>query len=187
MARVKVCRLCDAHNGPDELFCTDCGSSLADVRAVHAGEAERLKAAVEADASAAGGAGVAGGDEQRQPAAAVQSPPAAGGHTVRDPSAASCTLLFPWGRVPVPGQLGIGRESGFSPINRQLDTYPTVSRRHAVISVAHGQWAVRDLGSTNGTYLNEARLPTGETRPIGNGDRVGFSRGLQVVVEIAAA
>ena len=167
MARVKLCRLCGTRNGPDGLFCSDCGSSLADVRALHADEVERLTA--EADASVVGGADVAGGEAQHPPAAT-----------------ASCTLQFPWGRVPVPGRLGIGRETGFSPINRQLDTYPTVSRRHAVISLAQGRWAVRDMGSTNGTFVNGARLDRGETRPIGNGDRVGFSRGLQADVEIAA-
>ena len=173
MARVKICRLCDAHNEPDELFCADCGTSLADVRAVDAAELERLAAQEEATNDA--------------PQPVGDSPPpaaAAGAHTVRDQGAAPCTLLFPWGSVPIAGEFGIGREAGFSSICQQLDAYATVSRQHALVAVAADGWTVRDLGSTNGTYVNGARLAQGETRPIANGDQIGFSRGLQVEVQI---
>ena len=197
MARVKVCRLCGHHNGPDELFCAaaGCGTSLADVSAVDRSEIERMAAEAEAEAADGGGvesggveSGVAGsgavetgGPEGRQPGAGMT------GHTMRDVQAAPCALMFPWGRVPVAGQMGVGREAGFSPVSGQLDAFPTVSRRHAVVGAPQGQWTVRDLGSTNGTYVNGTRLAPGETRPIQNGDQVGFSQGLQVRVEIAAA
>ena len=185
MARVKVCRLCGGQNGPDELFCTaaDCGASLADVAVVDSSEIEGRTAAGGAadDSPTDDGAGDGGGEGRR-------SPPIAGGHTVRDgqPSQA-CALVFPWGRVPVAGQLGIGREAGFSAISGRLDGFPTVSRRHAVVSAAQDRWTVRDLGSTNGTWVNGARLAEGETRAIHDGDRIGFSQGLQVQVDIAAA
>ena len=168
MARVKVCRLCDTHNAPDELFCTNCGTSLADVRAVDAAELER-PAAEAAHAT---------------PQPSGDPAPAAGAHTVRDQGAAPCTLLFPWGSVPIVGELGIGREAGFSSVSQQLDAYATVSRQHALVAVTADGWTVRDLGSTNGTYVNGARLAQGETRPIANGDQVGFSHGLQVEVQI---
>ena len=214
MARVKVCRLCGRHNEPDELFCADdaCGTSLADVSAVDSAEIERKEAErreaegerseaerreVEGEAVAGAGAGFGAGGQE---SGAVESSgvegrqedqaSGAGGYTMREgrtAQAASCTLVFPWGRVPVAGQLGIGREAGFSTISGQLDAFPTVSRRHAVVGSAQGQWVVRDIGSTNGTYVNGTRLAEGETRPIYNGDQVGFSRGLQVTVEIAAA
>jgi HD-GYP domain-containing protein (c-di-GMP phosphodiesterase class II) len=38
----------------------------------------------------------------------------------------------------------------------------SVSRRHAELRHTPGGWRVRDLGSTNGTYLNGARLGAGE-------------------------
>ena len=186
MARVKVCRLCGKHNEPDELFCVDdaCGTSLADVSAVDTSELERLAAEAEAaEAEAAESGDVGGGVE-------VQQNQAVGGQTTREGQVAQappCALVFPWGQVPVAGQLGVGREAGFSPISGQLDAFPTVSRQHAIVGVAQGQWTVRDLGSTNGTYVNGTRLAEGETRAIQNGDQVGFSRGLQVRVEIAAA
>lgn len=45
---------------------------------------------------------------------------------------------------------------------------PTVSSHHARFSRVAGGWTVRDLGSTNGSYLNDRRL-RGEA-PIGVGD-----------------
>ncbi len=33
-----------------------------------------------------------------------------------------------------------------------------VSRQHAVMRCSAGQWTIEDMGSTNGTYLNESRL-----------------------------
>ena len=216
MARVKVCRLCGRQNEPDELFCeaADCGVSLADVSVV---DSSAVAAGAAGDGAAGGGgpdggapsgggtapggglpAGggsgpgpgpVAGGPGPGSVADGPAPRPVADGRTVRDglDQAPPCALLFPWGRVPVAAELRIGREAEFSPISQRLDAFSTVSRRHAVVGAARGRWTVRDLGSTNGTFVNSARLAEGETRAIENGDRVNFSQGLQVQVEIAAA
>jgi diguanylate cyclase (GGDEF)-like protein len=50
---------------------------------------------------------------------------------------------------------------------------PNVSRRHARIAPAEGGHAVEDLGSTNGTFVNDE--PVGGIRTLGDGDylRVG--------------
>lgn len=183
MARVKICNLCGEHNTPDELFCvgTDCGTSLADLSVVDSSWIQRATA----DDAIPENVDLETDGQGRQ-----NQTPIALAHTVRDidvGQAASCALVFPWGRVPVVGQFGVGREAGFSPISGQLGSFTTVSRRHAVVGAAQGQWLVRDLGSTNGTYLNGERLAEDESRAIGNGDRVGFSRSLQVEVEIPAA
>ena len=182
MARVKVCRLCGRHNEPDELFCVaaDCGVSLADVNVVDSGT---VQGPAEGCAAGEDGPGESAGGRP-DPA------PDAGHRTVRDlgpDQAAACALVFPWGRVPVAGELGIGREAGFSPVSGRLDAFQTVSRRHAVVAAARGEWTVRDLSSTNGTFVNGARLAAGETRALHDGDRVGFSQGLQVQVEIGAS
>ncbi len=47
---------------------------------------------------------------------------------------------------------------------------PSVSRVHAVISRSGEQFVIQDLGSTNGTYLNGARLL--EPRALCEGDSV---------------
>lgn len=50
-----------------------------------------------------------------------------------------------------------------------------ISRKHAAIEVRRGAYLLRDTGSTNGTFLNGARL---QTRPIEIRDRdvIGFGR-----------
>jgi pSer/pThr/pTyr-binding forkhead associated (FHA) protein len=49
----------------------------------------------------------------------------------------------------------------------------TVSRRHAELRAVDGRMAVRDLGSSNGTSINGARVATGELSP---GDTVSFGK-----------
>ncbi len=48
---------------------------------------------------------------------------------------------------------------------------PSVSRAHAVVQIRAGEAIVRDLGSTNGTYLNGKRIETGTLR---DGDELRF-------------
>ena len=86
---------------------------------------------------------------------------------------------------PVGGRVVIGRfheETG--PVDVDLSHLPEstyVSRRHAEIyQDASGQWFVKDLGSTNGTYLLSSetgqfqKLPPHQPIPIKDGDEVAF-------------
>ena len=41
----------------------------------------------------------------------------------------------------------------------------TVSRRHAELRVVDGRWMLRDLGSSNGTYVNGRRVMEAEVAP----------------------
>ncbi|MBI2758427.1 MAG: FHA domain-containing protein [Chloroflexi bacterium] len=58
----------------------------------------------------------------------------------------------------------------------------TVSARHAKLNYHHGQWWVEDIGSTNGTTLNDEKLTiatvlaTGDEIQCGNA-RVSINRG----------
>jgi pSer/pThr/pTyr-binding forkhead associated (FHA) protein len=47
-----------------------------------------------------------------------------------------------------------------------------VSRRHCVIAVVRGDVVIRDLGSTNGTWINGRRVDAGWIRP---GDEVSIA------------
>jgi predicted component of type VI protein secretion system len=51
---------------------------------------------------------------------------------------------------------------------------PTISRRHAEIVAENGTLNIRDLGSSNGTYINDEGKPltAGQSRTVGDGDRV---------------
>lgn len=79
--------------------------------------------------------------------------------------------------LPAP-QVRIGRKStskGTDPEIDLADADPGVSHSHALLTLSvDGVWLVSDLGSTNGTYLNDEPKPltAGQTRSVGNGDRV---------------
>jgi pSer/pThr/pTyr-binding forkhead associated (FHA) protein len=51
---------------------------------------------------------------------------------------------------------------------------PTVSRKHAKITVSDGGIALEDLGSSNGSFVDGARVPSGETASLRNGAEIVF-------------
>jgi hypothetical protein len=82
-------------------------------------------------------------------------------------------------RVTLPSpQARIGRRSASKGTNPEIDladTDPGTSHSHALLTLSvDGTWLVSDLGSTNGTYLNDEQRPltAGETRPLKDGDEV---------------
>src|SRR4051812_39406285 len=77
-------------------------------------------------------------------------------------------------QVPLESVVDIGREASL-PIHLEDDAQ--VSRRHARFTAQGGQAVVEDLGSTNGTYLNDQ--PIHSPRPLRPGDKVRV--GLTVV------
>ncbi|MCU7730052.1 FHA domain-containing protein [Actinoplanes sp. KI2] len=103
---------------------------------------------------------------------------------LRGRATAGTALRFEWGPVPVPPgrPLVVGREQ--SPIADRIDParYGNVSRRHAEISSDGTSLTVTDLGSMNGTFLNDERLPAGRATPLKTGDRVRFAARLEATV-----
>lgn len=53
---------------------------------------------------------------------------------------------------------------------------PWVSGEHALLSWDGEAWTVRDLASSNGTFVDGVRVPPGGTVRLGRGERVGFGR-----------
>jgi predicted component of type VI protein secretion system len=70
-------------------------------------------------------------------------------------------------QVPLDNVVDVGREPSL-PLH--LDEDSQVSRRHARFSAQGGSVAVEDLGSTNGTYVNEQ--PINSPRSLNPGDKV---------------
>lgn len=74
-------------------------------------------------------------------------------------------LIDQWGRAHrVPARAVIGREPGACDI-AVLES--SISRRHAELAhdAATGAWSVRDLDSTNGTFVDEARVRDAQALP----------------------
>jgi two-component system cell cycle response regulator len=70
-------------------------------------------------------------------------------------------------RMPVDRTITIGRHAGNALVVEQVE----VSRRHAEVFVENGRAFVRDLGSSNGTRLNERELRS-EAAELADGDRI---------------
>ena len=79
-----------------------------------------------------------------------------------------------------PPQVRIGRRSRSKGTDPELDLSaepldPGVSHSHALLTLnIDGVWLVSDLGSTNGTYVNDESRPltAGQSRTLHDGDRV---------------
>lgn len=74
------------------------------------------------------------------------------------------------------GEFTLGRVSDAQPIMPDIDLTPYqayacgVSRLHAVLKRERNQVIVRDLGSSNGTYLNGKRLQPNSDHALNHGD-----------------
>ena len=75
-------------------------------------------------------------------------------------------------QVPVDGAVDVGREPTLS---LHLDEDKQVSRRHARFSLQGSEVVVEDLGSTNGTYVNDQPISTPRTLRPGDKVRVGLT------------
>lgn len=71
--------------------------------------------------------------------------------------------------IPIPGRLAIGRGSDCDLV---LDE-PEMSRRHAMVEVTPAGIWLRDLGSSNGTYVNGVQV---RDAVLFTGDQIAFDR-----------
>ena len=77
-------------------------------------------------------------------------------------------------RWSLPGsRMLVGRAHGGVGAGLELND-DSVSRRHAEVVAVAGRWEVRDLGSTNGTWVGGRRLSAGEGVGVGEGEVVRF-------------
>jgi pSer/pThr/pTyr-binding forkhead associated (FHA) protein len=51
---------------------------------------------------------------------------------------------------------------------------PYISDHHARVFLREGEWCIADLGSTNGTFLNQVKVTT--ATPIAAGDQLGIGK-----------
>ena len=84
-------------------------------------------------------------------------------------------------RMPLPTEETLLSQTKVMTIGRQLGAYllidnDSVSRRHAEISYANGQYVLRDVGSANGTFVSDVRLEPGSVHILKPGDQLLFGK-----------
>ena len=99
-------------------------------------------------------------------------------------------LAWPWHEeTEISGQLTIGREaSAPNALTERLKRdFDNVSRRHAELVIRDGALWITDLGSSNGTFVNDTRLAPRQPVRLINGARLRFAASLTATVSIRSA
>jgi len=168
VARVKDCPRCGYANPAHERFCLKCDRALAEVDFRDEAEPAQGRAGEPGDGIPSGAPG-------------PQEPAAATPHSDAAPVA---VIEFPWCETDIRGDLFVGRDWR-SPLAHRLqgEEYLFVSRQHAQLFDEDGALRVRDMGSTNGTYVNGKRVGH-RPEQLFDGDRLSSSRRLVATVRL---
>jgi hypothetical protein len=162
-APASVCPACGAHLTPGEAFCEFCGAALV---------APVQRPAVAPVASTVGTAPSAAAAVT----ATIPSPAGAAGGPVLVVVETGQKLPLAQGT-----EVLVGREDPYSNTFPDVDLTPFgaeekgVSRRHFKLTLAEGQYAVLDLGSTY-TWLNQQRLEPNVPARLNDGDEIRAGR-----------
>jgi len=156
---LRVCGICGLENPPDAEHCAQCGAPLA----------ERTTLSVP--------------EELRQ--ALVEPPPIPGSNPPVALQRGDLALSIPGSPTPIllrgDAEVVLGRLAPGGP-DPVVDFAPHhghllgVSRRHALIRSAKGRYSLLDLGSSNGTWLNEQKLPPHTPYPLRDGDQIRLAQ-----------
>lgn len=153
-----ICKECGNEEIEGALFCSECGNSLLEL----GGELAVLEQAPDPD------------------------PPSLIGQQVGTAETyETITFMIPLSgrKLSLPTtetEIRVGRSVPGQPDPPQLDTTPDngaeygVSRNHAIIRISEQGIVLIDLNSTNGTTLNNYRLPPDLPYPIKSGDEILF-------------
>lgn len=146
MSEVRVCENCNYHNSINNLECEKCGFDLSFVIPIEENELQKQEEIViPVDAEAI----------------LLNSP-------------MCCLKLVSLDKqvvIPITDELVIGRD-GVNGSYFEKSTY--VSRKHAIFYVENGKTMISDV-STNGTFVNEKRLPKGTKITIHSSDKIVFA------------
>lgn len=163
---MQICPNCGAEQLDGVMFCAECGIDL-----ISKGPRNETTASLGQKASQPFDEDVT---EESAAPAAPQAPPEGQGF--------SLTLLSSGRRLPlvVNKELLIGRLDEKRSILPDIDLskhggYDAgVSRKHALIALHYGECILEDLGSANGTYVNNRRIQPNQPVTLSNGDEIKF-------------
>ncbi|NPV65870.1 MAG: FHA domain-containing protein [Anaerolineae bacterium] len=157
MITVKICPTCKHENAEEAAYCVHCGALLvsgrSDTTTRPVSETEILKLAAEAS-----------------PPPGAKAPPAAASLALFVVGQEQ-PILLGHEQTIILGRGGSG-ESGPALLDPQLAVRAGVSRNHASISYADGVYTIKDLGSTNGTWVNNKRLLAQMPYVLQSGDQI---------------
>lgn len=77
-------------------------------------------------------------------------------------------LTFNNDKIGLVSKITLGRASG----NSVVVDNKLASRNHAVIQKIKNDYYLKDMGSTNGTYLNDTRIPPDKYVKLTRGDKI---------------
>lgn len=140
------------------------------------------------------------GADAAQPAAKAEAAPATAALVdplpTRPPRTDTVMLLLPGNDKPLvfknPEPILLGRRDesiSFAPtvdLTRYYGVMMGVSRRHAEITMTDGRVFAQDLGSANGTWLNERRLEANKPYEMHNGDQLRLGQ-LLILIFLASS
>ena len=80
-------------------------------------------------------------------------------------------------------------QTGITTIGREPGAHltindPTVSRRHAQIAYIRQRYVLHDLGSKNGTFVNDTRLEPDKVWLLNPNDRIRFGKGMIYIFQV---
>ncbi len=81
-------------------------------------------------------------------------------------------LMINNGKVPLVGRISIGRSTE----NDVVIDNKLASREHAIIQKIKDDYYLKDLGSTNGTLLNGAKVPNDKYIKLEHGDTITIGK-----------
>lgn len=196
MGAVKLCSVCSRENDLSAFFCVGCGASLIGAVQVRREADVPIRPETWKCSGAecqfednpdsenrclrCGGQRRRGGDEAGEPLKED-----AQNVLCRTTLENAVFIQFPFGRVRVADRLHVGRDRLFSEIASEISGLTAVSRRHAEIyidSTSRGIF-LKDLGSTNSTFVNGKPIEKNTSTEIFPGDELSFSRSLSATVD----
>ena len=188
MGLVKVCPMCRKKNPLDEWLCLECEGDLSGVSPVEESELDEQMSAKangmkkcpscsEVNSAQAVECRNCGWDLSN-----ISSKEKAEQHDTGCVQQRCLALTLSGGqRIRVEDGDVVGRYSVGGDI---LDEdFKTVSKTHARFIYDGGKWHIEDLGTTNGTYINNARIPANKRMEILPGQKLSLSRSCKMVVE----